>query len=267
MIKGYQFIDPSKEPARRLILAVDAIEKEGKTRFLLTAPGPIGYMDWDQRSEGTIEQFLKSGKPIAWRTKDDGTPWPYQIPKDTGASDAEGSQVKTAALAEWKRFEDDFENLIGTARTIGVDTASELWECLRLGGFGKLNKIPPHLYDEVNAAYRRLIRLVRQQSFTSLILVHKLKNEYKNDDSGKGFATGRKKRSGFGETGFLVDCNIKLYRLPPTECDKDDLGFRLEVIDCGANAELRGLVLANEMISFPQLAVMIYPDTTHADWM
>ncbi len=214
MITGYQYIDPNQQPARRLILGVDAVEKEGKTRFLLSAPGPIGYMDWDQRSEGTIEEFLRSGKPIAWRTKPDGTPWPYQIPKDLGASDEDGKKVRELAKSEWSRYEDDFEGLVGKARTIGVDTASEAWECLRLAGFGKLNKIPPHLYDEVNAAYRRLIRLVRQQSFTSLILLHKLKAEYKNDDSGKGFATGKKKRSGFSETGFLVDCNIKLYSLP-----------------------------------------------------
>lgn len=270
MIKGYAFIDPNKPPTRRLILGVDAVEKEGKTRFLLTAPGPIGYMDWDQRSEGTIEEFLQSGKLIAWRTKPNGVPWPYQIPAELGDAAANKSDLQADARKEWKAFEADYEALIGVARTIGVDTASETWECLRLAGFGKLNQIPPNLYDEVNAAYRRLIRLVRQQSFTSLILVHKLKDEWKNEKGGdgkmKGYSTGQKKRSGFAETGFLVDCNIRLYRLPEKECAGDDLGFRMKVIDCGANAALRGLELANEMITFPILATMIYPDSTIEDW-
>lgn len=270
--KGYEYVDPGRERSRRLILGVDALEKDGKTRFALTAPGPIGYMDFDNRSEGTIEQFLRAGKKIAWRIQPTtGEPWPYQIPSDSGASDAAQKEVQDAARREWKRFEDDFEALLHCdVRTIVVDTATEAWALLRLAGFGRLDKIPEHLYGEVNGAFRRIIRLARQQNRVNLILLHRLGKEYRNekvDGKLKGVETGNKERKGFAETGFLVDANIRLYRLPATQVGGRELGFRLTVKDCGANAKLRGLELADEMISFPQLASMITNgETSLADW-
>lgn len=270
IIQGYGLVDPNKPRSRRLILAIDAMEKDGKTRFSLTAPGPIGYMDFDNRSEGTIEQFLAAGKKILWRIDDKGHPKPYQIPADLGASDEKSSETQALARTEWKRFEDDFEKLLANPdiRTIVVDTASEAWELIRLAGLGKLKEIPPHLYDEVNSAYRRIIRLARKQTRVNLILVHRLKDEWANDKKDgklKSYTTGRKERAGFGQTGFLADANLLLYRLPVAECEKGDLGFRLLVKDCGANAELRGLELANDMIEFPFLAAMI-TRTSPDDW-
>lgn len=268
MIPGYSLIDPNKPRSRRFIVALDAIEKHGKTRFALTAPGPIGYMDFDQRSEGTIEEFLRAGKPIAWRTDKQGHPWPYKIPTEKSKSD-----IQALAKAEWFRFENDFEQLLHAqaVRTIVVDLASEAWELLRLAAFGKLAQIPPHLYTEANGVYRRLIRLVREQSRVNLILIHRLKdewaNEKKSDGSIKGYTTGKKERAGFAETGFLADVNLRLYRLPQHQCEVSDLGFRLEVVDCGANAKMRGMILENEMIDFAVLASMITEgETSPEEW-
>lgn len=272
VIKGYGLVDPNKPRSRRMILAIDALEKDGKTRFALTAPGPIAYMDFDNRSEGTIEQFLKAGKKIMWRIDERGNAKPYQIPADAGASDEKAAETQSLARTEWKKFEDDFEKLLVNpdVRTIVVDTATEAWELIRLAGFGRLKEIPPHLYSEVNGAYRRLIRLARKQTRVNLILVHRLKDEWANQKQGdklKSYTTGRKERAGFGETGFLVDANLLLYRLPVAQCEDGDLGFRLLVKDCGANAELRGLELANDMISFPMIASMITSgETSPDDW-
>lgn len=270
-IQGYGLVDPDRPRTRRLIVAIDALEKDGKTRFSLTSPGPIGYMDFDNRSEGTIEQFLAAGKKIMWRVDDRGNPKPYQIPADAGATDEKAKQTQDEARAEWKKFEDDFEKLLKNpdVRTIVVDTATEAWELIRLAGFGRLKEIPPHLYSEVNSAFRRLIRLARKQTRVNLILVHRLKDEWANEKQGdrlKSYTTGKQVRGGFGETGFLVDANLLLYRLPLAKCEDGDLGFRLLVKDCGANAELRGLELANEMISFPILASMI-TSTSPDEWM
>lgn len=262
-IQGYTFIDPNKPRPRRYIIAVDAIEKDGKTHFALSAPGSLAYMDFDNRSEGTIEEFLASGKKIAWRTKPTGEPWPYQIPSMLGASDEKAAQIQAEARAEWGRFEDDFERAIASPQidSVIVDTASDAWKLVRLGAFGRLVKVPPHLYEETNGAYRRLITLARQQTKTNLVLVHKLKDEWANTKGPDGkltsYTTGAKERSGFGETGFMVDVNAVLYRLPQAQCVDGDLGFRMSVTDCGANPRVRGLVLANEMITFDCLVAAI----------
>lgn len=262
-IDGYAFIDPNKPRPNRYIIAVDAIEKVGKTHFALSAPGSIAYMDFDNRSEGTIEEFLASGKKIAWRTKPNGEPWPYQIPSMLGASDEKASQIQAEAKAEWGRFEDDFERAIASPQidSVVVDTASDAWKLVRLAAFGRLVKVPPHLYEEANGAYRRLIAiLARRQMKTNVVLVHKLKDEWANkvvDGKLTSYTTGQKERSGFGETGFLVDVNAILYRLPESQCEAGDLGFRMSVTDCGANPRVRGLVLANEMITFECLVAAI----------
>lgn len=258
-VKGYSYIDPDMKRSRRWIVALDALEKHGKTRFALTTPGTLAYMDFDNRSEGTIEEFLAAGRKIMWRTKPDGTPWPYQIPADAGASDEKAKEVQAEARAEWKRFESDYEDLLHSSSvdTIIIDTATEAWELVRIAGFGRLNEIPPHLYSEVNGAFRRLIRLARKQTRVNLVLVHRLKDEWANEKKGdkiKGYTTGKSIRAGFSETGFLVDVNLRLTRLPLAACDDaDDLGFRLTVTDCGANPRVRGLELANEAITFPNL--------------
>lgn len=271
LIPGYDLVDPNRPSTRRLIISLSGLEKTGKTRISLTAPGPIAYMDYDQRSEGTMEEFTRSGKQVLWRTHPDGRPRPYSIPAEAGASDEKMAEVQSIAKGEWRRFEDDFEALVNNAfvRTIVVDTATEAWELLRLASFGRLAKIPPHLYGEANGAYRRLIRLVRQQTRVNLILVHRLGNEYENvkDKGGeiKGFATGRKERKGFSETGFLADVDLTLTRNPAHECTADDLGFRLTVGEC-RNTTLRGLELSNSMIDFAFLAQLIDPSSTADDW-
>ena len=42
----------------RLVVRVGGLEKEGKTHFALTAPGPIGAIDMDRGMEGVVEKFL-----------------------------------------------------------------------------------------------------------------------------------------------------------------------------------------------------------------
>ena len=39
---------------RRLILSIEALEGAGKTRFTLTAPGPIAFLNFDYGLEGVI---------------------------------------------------------------------------------------------------------------------------------------------------------------------------------------------------------------------
>ena len=63
-------------------------------------------------------------------------------------------------------------------RTISVDTATELWELLRMARFGKLTQVMPYQYGPVNAEFRSLIRMA-YASDKNLILLHKMRKVYK----------------------------------------------------------------------------------------
>ena len=151
---------------RRLILSVEALEGAGKTRFSLTAPGPIAFLNFDFGLEGVIEKF-QVDKAI------------YVAPiKLTfmGGKDA----VIASAEKELAGFETNYQIALKQARTIVIDTGSELWELMRMAEFGKLAQVMPHHYAPVNAQMKRLVRLA-YDSDANLVLTHKLKEQWIND--------------------------------------------------------------------------------------
>lgn len=242
------------EPAPyRLVVAVDGLEKEGKSNFALTAPGPIAYQNFDIGAEGVIEKFQKD--KVIHRA-------------DYGIKLAKGDDDKATmkkALPAWDAFVADYKLVIekmkqGKVRTSVIDTASEGWEVLRLARFGKLTQIMPHHYTALNTEYRNLIREIFDTT-GNMILLHKLKAEWKNNEMGKGTKTGNFERAGFAETGFLVQVNVRCWR------DYKTGDFHLTVNNCRQNPEIAGLDLVNDMITFPILASFVYPDTTPAQWI
>jgi len=216
----------------RLIVAVSALEKQGKTHFALTAPDPIAFFNLDFGTEGVIDKF--TGKEI------------HSMPV-ARLDETQSGQ----APAEYKRFEDAYNYVIRSkeVRTVVVDTATEVWELLRLARFGKLTQVMPYMYGPVNAEYRALIRKAYDYD-KNLILVHKMKQQYVNDKW-----NGEYERAGFKDTGFLVQVNTQMYRYRP----EDGGAFALSILDCRQNPDLAGMELEGEMCTFPIMAQMALP--------
>ena len=223
---------------RRLILSVEALEGAGKTRFTLTAPGPIAFLNFDYGLEGVIEAFQVQ-KPIYVAT----------IKLDfVGGKD----QVIAAAEKELTRFETNYQTALKQARTIVIDTGSELWELMRMAEFGKLAQVLPHHYAPVNQAMTRLIRLAYEGT-ANLILTHKLKEQWLNDKR-----TGAYEFAGMKDIPFLVQAHARLW----TDAD----GYHLRVGKCRQNAQVMGLELVNDMITFPTLASFVFPGSDPKEW-
>lgn len=263
LIPGYAPIDAGAPPRRRLILSVEGLEKEGKTNFALTAPGPIGYMDYDVGMEGVVEKFLRGGhmqlppKEVYRRTKD-GHPHPYRSRFD--------GNKKVEAEREWASFEEDYYRLLNRARSTVIDTGTAMWELKRLAAFGKLTQVMPHNYVEANDSFRQLIHDAYDGD-SNLIILHKRKAEWKEGKDGKGNKTGNFERAGFADIGFLVQANLVAYRVLPGEyLDESDLGFRLYIRDCRQNPELAGMTLYNDQITFQTLASLIEPESSPEEW-
>ena len=237
--------------ARRMIMAVDGLDKQGKTHFALTAPGPIAYQSLDIGAEGVMEKFQTSKTIYAAD---------YGLIIEKGESQ---ESIMKKALPVWDQFFDDFQLALkraaeGLVRTIVWDTGSELWELLRLARFGKLIQIMPHHYTALNSEYRNMVRAVYGTP-TNMVILHKLKAEWKdNPATGKGSKTGAYERAGYADTAFLVQVNAGVYR--------NAEGFHLVVKNCRQNPDVADLDLCGDLCSFPNLGTFVYPDSTPEEW-
>jgi len=218
----------------RLILSISGLEKQGKTHFALTAPGPIAVFSTDIGEEGVVSKFTEEKDVYIMKID--------RIDEDSAEQ----------APAEFSRFRDAYRQMLrgNEVRTIMFDTATEIWEILRMARFGRLTQVMPYQYGPVNAEYRALIRDAYAYD-KNLILLHKMKSRYINDKR-----TGEYDRAGFSDTGFLVQVNTRVYRYSP----EDGGEFAIYIDDCRQNPDLAGEELAGPLCSFNFLAGSVMPD-------
>jgi hypothetical protein len=223
---------------RRLIMSLSAREKQGKTHFALTAPDPLAFFSLDLGTDGVLQKFQDRKIFVS--------EYDYR--------NAGGFDISVFQSA-WGRLKGDFLTVLKNPdiRTIVWDTATEVWEMMRMAAFGKLTQVKPHHYGPVNAEYRDLLRLA-YGSDKNLILLHKMKAEYVEDRR-----TGKFERAGFSDTGFLVQLNAVAWR------DKDGT-FGITVQDSRQRPELAGEEITEPLLSFPFLASQVFPDTLEEDW-
>ena len=249
---GAGFTRANSQVAKRLIMAVDGPEKSGKSNFALSAPEPVAVINTDIGLDGVVQKW-QGDKEI----------WVMDI--DINLQDLKTLTPKDAAAEAdkaWKRILKGYRDVLGQARTIVADNATELWEILRMARFGKLDQVKPHHYGPVNAEYRDFIRTAYDQTKTNLILLHKIKDEYVNDNR-----TGKRIRSGFGDTGFLVQCNVSMWRDATKDAPAYPDNFHMYVTDCRQNMEVAGMDVSGGDINFPTLATLVFPDTKEKDWL
>jgi hypothetical protein len=125
---------------------------------------------------------------------------------------------------------------------------------VRMARFGKLTQVKPHHYGPVNAEYRDLIRLAYAND-KNFILLHKMKAEYVEDKR-----TGKFERAGFADTGFLVQLNAQTWR-------DEEMGFGITITDSRHQPHLAGMEITEPLLSFPFLAMQVYPESGEEDWV
>lgn len=231
-----------------MVITVDSLPKEGKTHFVLTAPGPIAVHNLDLGLEGVIDEF--PDKEIY--------PFQYEIPMSSMLPGSEFSSMSEAAQRVWKEFVGNFRDSLSKMRTVVVDTGSEAWALVRLARLGKLTAILPVQYTAVNAEFRQLTQLALSQQSCNVIFTHKLKDQYKNDKP-----TGLYERSGFGEIEYDVQTVINASR----DYTKAGIAqFSVEIAACRANLAASGTRFTGADCTFSKVAQAIYPSTTEENW-
>lgn len=238
---------------RRLIMSIEGDWGTGKTDLALTAPGPIAFFKFDLNSDVTLAKW--SDKKEIYRVD-------YQIP-DPYAKDG---QAQAEQLM--RSFAEDYHAALagGAFRSIIWDTASEVWEALRLSHFGKISNVSPQHYVQVNNAFRRMLRGAFESDL-NLILIHRLKDQWESVPDNKGGKknekTGHKERAGFSDIGFA--CQVMLR----TTFDKDNL-FQATVLKCTQNPKITWRTYSEiggmRTNSFPFVALDVFPGTKLDDW-
>jgi AAA domain len=259
---GGSFVLATQPAPHRLVVAIDGLEKQGKSKFALTAPGPIAYQNLDIGTEGVIETV--QAEKVIWLAE-------YGITTEKGDDQ---HTLMAKAIPEWEKFAADFKQVVipglkaGVIKTVVWDTATEVWELLRLARLGKLTQVMPHNYVALNSEFQSLVRQVYDTP-GNMVLLHKLKAQWVDSPSGKGTKTGNYERAGFSGTGFLTQVNATVWR--ERTADDGPLSgpsgpFHLTVRDARQNPMLAGLDLVDGMANFPTLGSFVYPDTDIESW-
>uniref|UniRef100_A0A6M3L0Q1 Putative ATPase domain containing protein n=1 Tax=viral metagenome TaxID=1070528 RepID=A0A6M3L0Q1_9ZZZZ len=246
MPKGFEKVNPTSLP-HRLIMRVGGVDKSGKTHFGLTAPAPISVINADRGLEGVVEKF--AGQKEIYTT-----PNFRDMPSET----------EKEQEARWKALYDCYWSALEDkgVRSIIFDTDTEAWEIARLAELGRLEKVPPLKYTQLNRMFREMI----DAAFThdkNLILLCKYKKQYidKGDDK-MGAWNGQYEPAGFNDLPYIVQANLRTRM----EIGDDGAQPSVEVVNCRQNMQMNGEVFEGEMASFPFVASMIIEGTTPEDW-
>ena len=232
------------EASKSLVVSVQGEDKAGKSRFWMTAPGPILVIDLDQRMNDTIQEFQKAKEIFIIQPKINRA----SLIKAKIVSQNERTKGPTRVsdpswLKEIKKAWSDVVDAVEAAadegvRTLAVDTADDLWELCRLASFGgRLDKIQAMEYGPVNMEYEQFVKAARRLGL-NVVLTHKVKAEYKTvnpkAENPKQVATGGTVRAGYSKTGNLCDLSLSLRH------DAESKEFFAKVLKCGHNPDWVG---------------------------
>ena len=232
---------------RRMIVSVRGEEREGKTQFGLTAPGPIAVFPFDNNTPELIEKWQMRKK--------------IYVPSDsldyTEATDME--EWKPV----WEKFKQMFLDAVASPviRTVMVDTMSEANELCRLARFGKLTEVPPHFYGKVNAEFKRLIDATYLTD-KNIVFIHQLKDQYKGNNR-----TGERILAGYTNIGYKVQINVLCWRdLSRRDAEAGTEGFGITIDNCTQNEALAGTFIEEPGNTWAGLGMLVYPGTKEGDW-
>ena len=268
-------VNQSQQSTRRVeFFELDGVQREnlaicnfgdsgtGKTRLIATAPGPVGVIPLDRKTRATVERvrkdlfpdkkilfpredFIRHGEPmkLAMMSPDESIKY-YRT---------HVNKVKDAAysLAERKDI-----------KTIAIDSGSQLWEDILFANYGRNQKIMPRDRGSANQEMKDFLNSIQNKH---LIITHRSREMWVNDKPSGEFDV-----AGFNDIGYYVNLLIE-HRLRQKP-KKGDGNFQVRVKMCQARAGLmfddRDEIesLTDELITFQNIAVAVYPDSDFGDW-
>lgn len=213
----------------------------GRTTLAFTAPGPIAYIHAAEKIDGIIEQYAHKIGPHG-----NGTQGVFNF---GGVFTGTPEQVAAQAQSIWHRFMLAYFDAFKWARTVIIDTHTELWELIRLARFGGLKPQGGRVdanYGPVNAEFRSIFKHFKTQDRANLIIIGQTKDEYKTKggkSDGMGERTGNTIRAGMKEIPYMADI---LVRTDKGRDDSGNLQFTATIEKGWFNASVEGIELPDQ---------------------
>lgn len=243
-IAGFELLTLDSIP-NRLIVCIEGLEKDGKTWWWCTAPGPSFCFNMDLSTKNTARLF--TGNKIALK---DYFP----------ANRSQDAHVKVI-----EQFDTDLDKVIKVPdfRTIVIDNATTLWHNLRMAEFGKVTQVMPHQYTLVNTIMQTWLNKLNNCG-KNIIYTHRLDKEYKKMPGDKQDSwTGAYERKGYGKIGFEVQVIVRVF----SRWDhQTGINFISRVEKSALNGYLAGKEYMNADSNFQSLAIDLLPEVDPALW-
>lgn len=278
-----QFVELSGDEHDKVGVGSFGQQGTGKTNFGASFPDPIGVVPLDRKTRYTIAKAAQLlGKKVIL-PKDDliRVTNPMQLammPDDCGKSlkpryGSAQPQCCTIHYYRWhvNRVKETAFRLAempdSKCKSIVVDTGSQLSEDMLFANYGRSQKIMPR---DRGAYNQEMIDFLNSISNKHFLITHKAR-EIWSGDGANAKPTGAFRAKGFTDIGYYVSVEIEHYRGKKAVVKEDGsrwLPFYLDIRQCQANAALVGekQVLEDEMITFANLATLIYEGTSVDDW-
>lgn len=221
----------------------------GRTHLALTHRAPIALLHCHERLCGTVNSPLFSRKDI--RTFDFASP----------IKGADDESLADSAMVCIDQFEAAYDDALTWARTVIIDTHTELWEIMRFAyfgaekptivkGMGKEGRMDV-VWAGINGRWRRLRTKWKSSTDTDLILIGRSGDLWVNNKA-------TDKQVSKGQKSIPYDADIRIETSKALGGD-----FSFTYIKPGINYALQGITLPNT--NMPLLLSGIYGNTP-ADW-
>jgi hypothetical protein len=234
-----------------IVWASTGPEGSGKSYFGLTAPGPIFVCAFDSHGMNRVDKSVKVGKDIRIAR--------YPFSRTPYGSNR--ATLSAAAGKVWDRFMADYRMALRNSRTVLIDREDLAWEMLRYTELGG-DSAAPKDYADSNTEYISMV----QEAYAAgvnLGLLRGVKEQWLSQfDPTKGkkvpMNTGVLIPDGFRKVPDLVDITLS-HRWDPA--------LKEFVTKIGKFTQKEWMDVEFPDLTFAQMAMAAYPDTTEEQWL
>jgi hypothetical protein len=242
---------------RTIVGSSQGLPGGGKSHFWMTAPGPIAWFLFDPGGlKGLRDNPVFKSKEVFVRD--------FAQIVNVGKYPKMEDRIKMSIDA-FNTFQEEWDFILPKVRTAVIDKESLFWEVIRYA-FDEVASPIPKNFHELNLLYRGWVQDAENQR-KNLGMLRDMSDTWGkigvNERTGKpqmGF-TGNYRPDGQKHVTGLVQINME------HRWNVDARKFEVEILPkcrLGSAEKLIGKVEQN--LSFPDLAMMLYPESDVSDW-
>jgi hypothetical protein len=221
----------------------------GKTRFWLTAPGPILVLSMDKGLEGVVEDILNEmpDKEVffveyEWNPQDER--W------DSGEESAQEYAKEVRA-----KIMEDMEFGLKNARTLLFDKETDIREVIQYAEFGGPTEGNLRDWGKLNQRYFHMLNRVKSVEGINVGFIQSMKDEWNLGTGGRG-KTGKRVRAGWDRLDECVFTELHHVRKAGE--------FVIEIGKCRQNGSMQDTEIPG--MDFAEFGTLLIDGTERSDW-